>query len=491
MPSFYPDAYSRRLPLTPKEYDPVYAVGRNGEIQGPTPLSYASQAPMIAPYEKDTHEYLEPYGHHRASFAAPGPLSYSHQSVLPTNYDAFHLPKPAPQPQIYGSAEAPVMPPHPIQYTDRAPVDDASAQRYRGLQDARSKVEAPKTERAVAVGGVAAYLDYEMDQMSEFVSEMAQGMYDLYISKLCLADIDLIRSVQPGVSVSPAFRKFVLQILSSTRLPSSTILLGLYYLSTRMTMLSKLGQNDKSSNGEVYRMLTISLLLGSKFLDDNTFQNRSWSEVSGLAVSELNTLEVEWLVAIDWKLHIDLPSHPGYKTMSDHWTSWKKKLAARTAASQLPPIDTSIQRRYSRQQEISHPSGYAPGYPKQLPFSGTAESYSSQYPPPARFDKGNWTYHPRPTLEYSPPSAPETGPPTPDYRSYGGPWAFNPPPPYSLQHPTHGPVQLPSYAQTSYSQCFPPSIWSNHTTGCGCAHCHRAHEPYFMAPTYGPQPVVG
>lgn len=490
MPSFYPDAYSRRLALTPKEYDPVYAVGRNGDLQGPMPMPYASQAHMMAPYEKDSHEYLEQYNHHRASFAAPGSLNYGHQSVMPTNYDTFHLPKPAPQPQMYSSAEVPVMP--PIRYHDRVPVDDASAQHYHGLQDARSKVEAPpKTEKAV--GGVAAYLDYEMDQMSEFVSEMAQGMYDLYKSKICLADIDVIRSVQPGLSVSPAFRKFVSQILSSTRLPSSTILLGLYYLKTRMTVLSSHGQHQTSS-GQVYRMLTISLLLGSKFLDDNTFQNRSWSEVSGLAVSELNTLEMEWLVAMEWNLHIDLLHHGGYQTMSEHWNTWKRKAAARTAASQLPPIDTSIQRRYSRQQEVTPQSGYAPGYPKQLPFSGTAESHSSQYPPPARFGKGNWAY-PRSMVEYSPPSAPETGPPTPDYRAYGGPWVFNPPPPpppYSLHHPAHGPVQqLSTYPQTSYSQCFPPSIWSNHTAGCGCVYCNRAHEPYFMAPAYGPQPVAG
>jgi hypothetical protein len=339
---------------------------------------------------------------------------------------------------------------------------------------------------------VAAYLDYEMDQMSGFVAETAQGMYDLYKSKICLADIDVLRSVQPGSSVSPAFRKFVLQILSSTRLPSSTIFLALHYLLTRMTMLSNHGQH-KSSSGQVYRMLTISLLLGSKFLDDNTFQNRSWSEVSGLAVSELNKLEMEWLVAIDWKLHVDIPDDPSYQAIDDRFKAWQKA-SARAAISKLPPIDTSIQRRHSRPQEISPPSsGYPSRYPKQLASGGTAESHPSQYPQPARYEQGNWPYS-RSRLDYSPPSAPETGPPTPDYRGYGGQWSFNlppPPPPYPLHHTAHGPVQVPPYPQQPYSQCIPPTIWTSHTAGCACPYCNRAHEPYFMAPAYGPQPVAG
>ncbi|KAL8639411.1 MAG: hypothetical protein Q9228_003556 [Teloschistes exilis] len=152
----------------------------------------------------------------------------------------------------------------------------------------------PPEKEEIATGGVAAHLDYEMEQMTEFVVEMAQGMYDLYESRICLADIDLIRSVNPKASVAPAFRTYVLQILSSTRLPSSTILLGLHYLATRMSLLSSKGRYP-TDRRQIYIMLTTALLLGSKFLDDNTFQNRSWSEVSNIPVKELNEMELDWL----------------------------------------------------------------------------------------------------------------------------------------------------------------------------------------------------
>lgn len=94
-----------------------------------------------------------------------------------------------------------------------------------------------------AVGGVCAHLDYELDQMADYVSDMAQ------------------RIVLPGSPVSPAFRKFCSSILSSTRLPSTTILLGMNYLARRMNHLNSAGPY-KASDGQVWRMLTVGLLLG-------------------------------------------------------------------------------------------------------------------------------------------------------------------------------------------------------------------------------------
>lgn len=58
-------------------------------------------------------------------------------------------------------------------------------------------------------GGVCAVLDYETELMAEYVADMT------------------VRLVLPKSSVSGAFRKFVNQILTSTRLPSTTILLGM------------------------------------------------------------------------------------------------------------------------------------------------------------------------------------------------------------------------------------------------------------------------
>ncbi|KAF3059968.1 Meiotically up-regulated gene 80 protein [Daldinia childiae] len=154
-------------------------------------------------------------------------------------------------------------------------------------------------------GGVCAVLDYETELMAEYVADMT------------------VRVILPKSSVSGAFRKFVNQILTSTRLPSTTILLGMNYLAKRVNMLNQSGSFNPNE-GQMWKMLTIALLLGSKFLDDNTFQNRSWSDVSGIAVSDLNTMENEWLKHIGWSLYVNLDQSHDYNAWLKSWKEWEE-----------------------------------------------------------------------------------------------------------------------------------------------------------------------
>lgn len=377
-------------------------------------------------------------------------------------------------------AGAPVLPPIRPN-TKLPPMESAIPPQYRHQEShPPQKQQPPKDEKAT--GGVAAHLDYDMEQMSDFVAEMAQGMYALYISKITLADIDFVRSVYPGTTVPPQFRKYVLQVLSSTRLPSSTILLGLYYLASRMRQLSSVGVYT-SGSAQVYRMLTTALLLGSKFLDDNTFQNRSWAEVSNIPVEKLNSMELEWLKAFDWKIHERIHNQQdGFMTWKTHWENWRAKAAARANEHKLTPIDTSIQKQNLVHNIILSPEGPIP----------------PQYQRSARVEH-SWL---NPVAsEYSPPSAPHSGPNTPDYYS-AGPWGYaNPPPPYTRAWvppaqqyiPQPAPrSQPPSYHHTpSYSQSFANNFWTGHGASCGCLHCAKHKEHMFTAPAFGIQPVAG
>ncbi|KAI6084485.1 hypothetical protein F4821DRAFT_169346 [Hypoxylon rubiginosum] len=154
-------------------------------------------------------------------------------------------------------------------------------------------------------GGVCAVLDYETEMMAEYVADMT------------------VRVVLPKSTVAGSFRKFVNQILTSTRLPSTTILLGMNYLAKRVNMLSASGPFNPT-DGQMWKMLTVALLLGSKFLDDNTFQNRSWSDVSGIHVSDLNTMENEWLKHIGWSLYVNLDQSQDYNAWLKSWKDWEE-----------------------------------------------------------------------------------------------------------------------------------------------------------------------
>ncbi|CRK17365.1 Meiotically up-regulated gene 80 protein like [Verticillium longisporum] len=187
----------------------------------------------------------------------------------------------------------------------------------------------------MAGGGVCAVLDYEVEHMAEFVAEMATSV------------------VTPGSAASSSFRKFIAGILSSTRLPKSTILLGMNYLAKRMNMPEQSVYHI--TDADLWRMATVSLILASKFLDDNTFQNRSWAEVSGIAVTELNAMEKKWLVESSFGLYVNLDFSRDYNAWLKSWDDWKvlKEQAVARAnrdrlASLVPAIDTDLTRYSGR-----------------------------------------------------------------------------------------------------------------------------------------------
>ena len=334
-----------------------------------------------------------------------------------------------------------------------------------------------------AVGGVCAHLDYEVDQMADYVSEMAQ------------------RIVIPGSPVSPAFRKFCSGLLSSTRLPSTTILLGMNYLARRMNMLNVNGPY-KATEGQVWRMLTIGLLLGSKFLDDNTFQNRSWSEVSGIAVSELNTLEHEWLESMEWSLYVNLDHSKDFQAWLQSWNEWRQTKNLQRASTlerlaPLTPIDTNVQRARPYPQQYS---GYSKTVSRERPQSG----FNYQFEP------NTWmnSYPTPPHL--TPPSAPDSGINTPEYPSATGgaprwnDWSqFNqfPRSNQAQTHTTYVPTRANAY-HTSFAQDHTPfteyyahrygsaNVWDPAIIDCSCSNCNPHSKQYFYGHNNFGQPII-
>jgi hypothetical protein len=388
----------------------------------------------------------------------------------------------------YAHSAAPVLP--PIRVPERSNIEQSY---HASSNTQRAPVHTQPKEEKIS-GGVSAHLDYDMDLMVDFVSEMAQGMYDLFQSHICLADIDISRSVQPSASVTADFRKYVSQILTSTRLPSSTVLLGLHYLSTRMTLLSSLGIFS-SSNGHLYHMLTTALMLGSKFLDDNTFQNRSWAEVSHIPVTELNILELEWLADIEWNLHIDSSDPQGFSAWLAKWGDWQTKRIEITLDSlKLTPLDSSLQRQHSINKQLP-PTPIYTTYADNAYAIAAKERPQSHWQSPGGYEQWPAVRH---LVERSPPSAPESGPNTPDWYGRHGLVDYTQPTnAHSVRcMPALQPLQIvPSSAQSPYynpyASQFTPSPWSAHSMACMCGYCLPYHDRYSMTRGYGAQTVAG
>ena len=329
-------------------------------------------------------------------------------------------------------------------------------------------------------GGVCAVLDYEVDMMAEYVAEMTT------------------RLITPEASVTSAFRKFVSQILTSTRLPSTTILLGMNYLAKRINTWKGQG-SYKSSVGQVWRYLTVSLLLGSKFLDDNTFQNRSWSEVSGIDVSELNTLEFEWVESMGWRLYVNLDLSKDYQAWLENWRDWqqlKKQQAAQASrerlASLVPAIDTEVA-RYSGHRQSPHSRYLQEQVAEYERYQAMKVAQQHNY----RSREVAWANQP-----WSDPlTPPDSGYGTPDYSMSAtssnaryNEWFSQAAAQYSNNYRQPGNSYYPSRHNNSYSAghySYNHNIWEHGAMDCGCAGCvnpMKGQGPYFMGFS---QPVMG
>ncbi|KAI5845390.1 hypothetical protein BZA05DRAFT_342548 [Tricharina praecox] len=461
MPCMYPPHPGH--PLTPPEYLQQYA-GCGMQIQHQYPVgAHGLPVPEKGLYEINVDAYGRKI---MPSFVRVPQAGYHHPQQQQQQQSGYAgLPPPGithPGSQYYAPQQR-------IEAT--IPGGKSYAAELHARQEARRLQEQQQAQQAEEkpTGGVSAHLDYDMEEMTDFVGTMAQR---------------LVLGQMTHDKLLPSYRKFVYQILSSTRLPSSTILLGLCYLRERMAQPQMPGMTRQDNN--VYRLLTISLLLASKFLDDNTFQNKSWSEVTNIPVQELNALEKEWLKEMRWNLHIDPEGTKGFSQYKNTWEAWvKRKAVAAAPALALAPIDTNIRARshstfspvqpYPVQQQQQQQSMYTP------PHSTIMTDRSIHLPPvrPTQPSDGYWGWNP---ADYSPPSAPETGPTTPENHHFG--WAAVP---YG-----NPPQPAPTFSRLPPIANYHPHAWHSHHghTAAGCFQCRQqTTENFFANANYG-QPIT-
>ena len=56
--------------------------------------------------------------------------------------------------------------------------------------------------------------------------------------------------------------------------------------------------------GFEYRMFCTAVVLASKYLDDKTYTNKSWSKITGIRIEELNRMEREFLTLLNFQLAV-------------------------------------------------------------------------------------------------------------------------------------------------------------------------------------------
>ena len=133
---------------------------------------------------------------------------------------------------------------------------------------------------------------------------------------------DKIRTVPLGAPVwqiaesakaSRRFKEWVHSVLSTTQVTQNVILLALLFIHR----LKIVNPTVKGRQGSEYRLFTVALMLGNKFLDDNTYTNKTWADVSGISVKEIHVMEVEFLSNMRYSL----------LASKEQWEEWLMQLA--------------------------------------------------------------------------------------------------------------------------------------------------------------------
>ncbi|KAH9844802.1 meiotically up-regulated protein 80 protein-like [Teratosphaeria destructans] len=490
MPSFYSSRPLSQLPLTPPDST---GYGYSNMHYAPDP--YAQHQQNLT--QGTRHNSAYDYQGYMQPPVAPAPPSYSFQQ------GAYPHPNTLPPMQsYYEPMGAPILP--PLRINEHPPITDDYQRRLEQEQQAREQQQRQAAKEEKATGGVSAKLDYDMERMTDFVTGATERMYALHCNPhISVADVNVPRSFAHEMQSRPSFRKWVLQVLSATRLPSATILLSLHYLNDRV---ARHPETVSTSENQIYRLLAVSLILGSKFLDDNTFINRSWSDVTAIKVVELNQLERDWLRLISYNLHVDASDPNGLRAWLGGWEDYQQQIAQESARQEaqrldalakqeqqqrlrLSPINTNVSRHSSHRDRFS---------PYPTPYTASAARSTYEHTPARNSAYGNtytvadpWSSSDRhafddfykrqqryPTLA----EIDDVNRRASEERARQSAYAYS------------QSAQSGYYQQPTYSSAWEQPAWTaSHRYDCACSGCmyQNHYRPYSMSSGYAAQTVMG
>lgn len=179
-------------------------------------------------------------------------------------------------------------------------------------------------------------------------------------------------------SVSSVFVHFIQKLLETTQVSQSVIVLALHYI----YRLKARNSVTIPHPGSEFRVAVAGLMMANKFVDDNTYTNKTWSEVSGIELTEVNKMEREFLLGIDFGLYVD-------KQIFDSWLNllkglvmakekdsrfWRRLRQGPRMVTSKPPMPLSaINRHWSTRARST-----SPVHSSRRPYPTSFDSNASQ-----------------------------------------------------------------------------------------------------------------
>ncbi|KAH8103188.1 cyclin-domain-containing protein [Phellopilus nigrolimitatus] len=98
------------------------------------------------------------------------------------------------------------------------------------------------------------------------------------------------------------------KLLENTQVSQSVIVLSLHYI----FRLKERNDFTLGKPGSEFRVAVCAVMLANKFVDDNTYTNKTWSDVSAIPLDELNKMEREFLLGVGFRLFVDKPTYDSW-----------------------------------------------------------------------------------------------------------------------------------------------------------------------------------
>ncbi|SPO31307.1 uncharacterized protein UTRI_05882_B [Ustilago trichophora] len=156
------------------------------------------------------------------------------------------------------------------------------------------------------------------------------------------------------------FTDFVRNMLNATQVSKSVIILALLYIHR----LKSKNPGLRGQDGSEFRLFVTALMLANKFLDDHTYTNKTWSDLSGLKLKDVTKMEIEFWLGLSSNIHA---SDADFRS----WIGTLEILAERRQLALSAHEAEKLRQAALRQQGFvhQHPSARQPAllHPHQAP----------------------------------------------------------------------------------------------------------------------------
>ncbi|KAF8511766.1 hypothetical protein JB92DRAFT_3117718 [Gautieria morchelliformis] len=100
---------------------------------------------------------------------------------------------------------------------------------------------------------------------------------------------------------------------------------ALQFTPSRERTLEEENHFTSGQPGSKFQVAVVSLMMGNKFVDDNTYTNKRWSDVSGIELNEINKMECEFLLGVDFRLYGSMKTYKAWVNLVKGLVSVKEQ----------------------------------------------------------------------------------------------------------------------------------------------------------------------